>query len=97
RAGVGMLEWRAYDTGDFVRTRENDIFQDQFVATGTSTGPVVLGGVTFPLGAIGVGCEIRYQSAKGDLPADQGFANGISNPKIDLGGMNYLFMISVRF
>ena len=96
-AGVGVLAWRYSETGDFVDTRDNSIFRDAFVATGTSTGPVVLGGVTFPLGAIGVGGEIRYQSAKGDLPADQGFANGISNPKIDLGGMNYLFMISVRF
>src|SRR5437773_10724571 len=63
--GVGVFAWRYSETGDFVDTRDNSIFRDAFVATGTSTGPVVLGGVTFPLGAIGVGGEIRYQSAKG--------------------------------
>ena len=41
----------------------------------------------------GVGFEIRYQSAEGDLPADQGFAGS----KIDLGGFNYLFVMNFRF
>ena len=42
---------------------------------------------------IAPGFEIRYQSAEGKLPNDQGFAG----PKIDLGGMNYLFTLNFKF
>ena len=45
------------------------------------------------LPTFGIGGELRYQSAKGTLPASENFAG----PKIDLGGMNYLFNVSVRF
>jgi hypothetical protein len=91
--GVGVMRWRYSETGDFVDTTDNSIFRDTFIGTGTSVGPLILGGVTFPIGAVGVGGEIRYQSAKGTLPPAENFAG----PKIDLGGMNYLFMVSVRF
>ena len=47
---------------------------------------------------VDLGFEARYQSAKGDLPANQGFGFDISpTPKIDLGGFNYLFTVNVRF
>ena len=92
-AGVGVLSWRYSETGDFVDTSDNSIFRDSFVGSGTNVGPVILGGVTFPIGSFGIGGELRYQSAKGTLPASENFAG----PKIDLGGMNYLFNVSVRF
>jgi hypothetical protein len=60
---------------------------------GAATGPVILGGVRVPVGSWAIGGEIRYQSAKGDLPADQDF----SGNKLDLGGFNYLFTVNVRF
>jgi hypothetical protein len=91
-AGVGVFNWRYSESGQFLAT-DNSIFRDTFVGSGTSTGPVILGGVRVPVGAWGVGGEIRYQSAKGDLPADQDF----SGSKIDLGGFTYNFMIHVRF
>jgi len=91
--GVAVMRWRYSETGDFVDFTDNSIFRNVFVGTGTSVGPLILGGVTFPVGAVGLGGEIRYQSAKGTLPPAENFAG----PKIDLGGMNYLFMISVRF
>jgi hypothetical protein len=61
----------------------------------TTVGPVVLGGVRFPVGSrgSGFGGEIRWQGGKGDLPAALNFAG----PKIDLGGFNYLFTINVGF
>ncbi|MGE5245412.1 MAG: hypothetical protein ACM3SQ_14390 [Betaproteobacteria bacterium] len=92
-AGVGIFAWRYSETGQFVDFTDNSIFRDTFVGRGTSVGPVILGGVTVPIGAIGVGGEIRYQSAKGDLPASEGFAGS----RIDLGGMNYLFIVNLRF
>jgi len=92
-AGVGIMAWRYSETGDFVDATDNSIFRDSFVGSGTAVGPVILGGVSVPLGPVGIGGELRYQSAKGDLPASEGFAA----PKIDLGGMNYLFTVNFRF
>jgi len=60
---------------------------------GTTAGPVILGGIRVPVGSWGVGGELRWQSAEGSLPSDQGFAGN----KIDLGGLSYTFTINVRF
>jgi hypothetical protein len=91
-AGVGILAWRYSETGAFVDS-SNNIFQSNSVGSGWATGPVVIFGATVPLGAWGVGFEGRYQSAAGDLPADQGFAG----PKIDLGGWTWAATLKVRF
>jgi hypothetical protein len=91
-AGVGVFNWRYSESGQFL-ANDNSIFRDTFVGSGTSTGPVILGGVRVPVGAWGVGGEIRYQSATGKLPLDQDF----SGSKIDLGGFTYNFTIHVRF
>ena len=72
RASV-CCELRYSETGKFVDS-DNSIFNGNFVGSGTATGPVILGGVRFPIDRFDVGGEIRYQSAKGDLPADQTFA-----------------------
>jgi hypothetical protein len=69
------------------------IFSDSFVASGATAGPVVVGGVGVPLGPLSIGFEIRYQSAQGELPDDQGFAG----TKIDLGGFNYLATFRIGF
>jgi hypothetical protein len=91
-AGVGVLAYRYSETGEFIDSR-NNIFVDSFDASGSATGPIVLGGVRFPLGAFGVGGEIRWQDAKADLPNDQGFAGS----RINLGGFNYMFTMNFRF
>lgn len=92
-AGVGIFAWRYSETGQFVDFTDNSIFRDRFVGSGTEVGPVVLGGLAVPVGPVGVGGEIRYQAATGTLPASEGFAGS----KIDLGGVNYLFVVSLRF
>jgi hypothetical protein len=91
-AGVGVFNYRYSESGQFLAT-DRTIFRDTFIGSGTATGPVILGGVRVPVGSWAVGGEIRYQSAKGDLPSDQDF----SGSKIDLGGFNYLFTLNVRF
>jgi outer membrane protein W len=91
-AGVAVLNYRYSESGQFLAT-DSSIFRGTFVGSGTATGPVILGGVRLPIGSWAVGGEIRYQSAKGDLPADQDF----SGNKIDLGGFNYLFTVNVKF
>jgi hypothetical protein len=90
--GVGIYNWRYTENGDFVNSSGN-IIRGTFEASDTTVGPVVLGGVRVPIGRAGLGGEIRYQGGKGDLPPDQLFAG----PKINLGGFNYLFTMSVRF
>jgi hypothetical protein len=91
-AGVAVMRYRYSETGEFVDDFDNSIFRDNFVGSGTASGPVVLGGARFPVGSIDVGGEIRYQSGKGDLPVDQ-----FLGPKIDLGGFNYLLTVNFRF
>jgi hypothetical protein len=91
-AGVGVFNYRYSESGQFLAT-DNSIFRGTFVGSGTATGPVVLGGVRVPVGSWGVGGELRYQAAKGDLPADQDF----SGNRIDLGGFTYTFTINIRF
>jgi hypothetical protein len=91
-AGVGVFRYRYSESGQFLAT-DNSIFRGTFVGSGTATGPVILGGIRVPVGSWGVGGELRYQTAKGDLPADQDF----SGNRIDLGGFTYTFTINVRF
>lgn len=96
--GVGVFAYRYSETGRFVDFSDNSIFTASFSGSGSATGPVILGGVRFPVGSALVGGEIRYQNAKGDLPADQFLppANG-GTPRIDLTGTSYLFTIGFRF
>jgi outer membrane protein W len=91
-AGVGVFGWRYSETGEFVDSQSN-IFADTLVGSGSEVGPVVLGGVRFGAGPFGVGGEIRWQSAKADLPTDQQFLGST----IDLGGVNYVFTVNFRF
>lgn len=91
--GVGVHSWRYSETGQFVDFTDRSIFRDRFVGRGSAVGPVVLGGIRVPVGPTAIGGEIRYQSAKSNLPADQEFAGS----KIDLGGMNYLFTVKFGF
>jgi hypothetical protein len=91
-AGVGIFRWRYTESGDFADSSGN-ITNGTFPATGTAVGPVILGGIRFPVGhkGSGFGFEIKYQNAQGNLPSDQGFAGS----KIDLTGFNYLFTVNI--
>jgi hypothetical protein len=91
-AGLGVINWRYSESGDFIDFNNNlEIFRGSFVESGTSTGPIVLGGLRFGGETLSVGGEIRYHAAEGDLGSD--FAGN----KIDLGGWTYHFTFGVRF
>ena len=97
--GVGIHAWQYSETGQFVDT-SNSIFRQSYEASGTATGPMILGGVRVPIGTWGLGGELRWQSAVGDLPSDSGFVtnpNIDNQPKIDLGGFTYQFSVNFRF
>jgi hypothetical protein len=91
--GLAILNWKYTESGDWVDPSDNSIFSGTFTGSGTATGPLVLGGVKFPVGPWAFGGEVRWQHAKGDLPADQEFAG----PKIDLSGITYQAIFSIRF
>jgi hypothetical protein len=90
--GVAIINWRYTETGDFVDFTDGSIFSARYVGSGTATGPMFVGGATVPFGSWGVGGEIKYQKATGDLPTDQFLL-----PKIDLGGWTYAATVHVRF
>ena len=94
-AGAGAFRWLYIETGQFVdfTDPQRTIFRGNFVSSGSASGPVVLGGVRVPIGSTAIGGEIRYQSAHGNLPSDQGFAGS----RIDLGGFAYLLTFNIRF
>jgi hypothetical protein len=91
--GIGVINWRYTESGDFVDFSDFSIFRGTFVGSGTTAGPMVLGGLRFPVGSSDIGGEIRYQHAEGDLPESEGF----SSTTIDLGGVSYLATFNIRF
>lgn len=93
-AGVGAIRWRYTETGEFVDFN-NDVFRDSFEADGTEVGPVILGGIRFPVADVWlVGGEFRWHSAEGDTG---GIDEGFLGDKIDLGGWSFNFTAHVRF
>jgi hypothetical protein len=95
-AGIGVFNWRYTETGEFVDFAEGGtIFRGSFEAKGNTVGPVILGGLRFPVGDVfTVGGELRYQKAEGDIDR---VATSIPADKIDLGGLNASFTMHFRF
>ena len=90
--GVVAIKWRFSEAGEFVDT-DGTIFSALYEANGTSAGPIVLGGVRFPFGALVAGAEGRWQKVEGKgLLAD-----GFLGDKIDLGGWTLNFTVGARF
>jgi len=100
-AGVGVYGWRYSENGDFVLANGAISRGEVNTTSGSTVGPIVLGGVRFPIGAVAPGFEVRWQHAKGDLPTNNTLPPGNGNPflgsVIDLGGFNYLFTFNIRF
>jgi hypothetical protein len=91
-AGLGIVNWRYSESGEFADFDQGGaIFLDTFVADGSATGPVVVGGVRFAADAFSAGGELRYHAADAEL--DERFAG----PRIDLGGWTYNFTVGYRF
>ena len=89
--GLGVINWRYSESGQFVDTRDRSIFNNSYAASGTKTGPVAMGGIRFAGDRLASGFEIRYQAAEADLPLP------FAGTKIDLGGWSYLFTVGMRF
>ena len=93
-AGVAAIRWRYTETGDFLDFN-GDIFRASFKADGTEVGPVILGGIRFPVGdAFLAGGEFRWHSAEGETG---GIDEGFLGDKIELGGWSTNFTLHFRF
>ena len=93
-AGIGIFNWKYSEVGEFVDTRDYSIFSDRYIASGTSVGPVILGGIRFPVAdAWSIGGELRYQKAEGKDLLDERFPGDT----IDLGGVSADVTFHLRF
>lgn len=92
-AGIGAFNWRYSEVGEFIDT-EGFTFTDRFVDSGTTAGPIVLGGIRVPVSDVWtVGGEVRWQKAEGKGLLDERFLGD----KIDLGGWTLNFTTHLRF
>ncbi|HLG59486.1 MAG TPA: hypothetical protein VI485_29375 [Vicinamibacterales bacterium] len=90
--GLGIINWRYSEIGEFIDFGAGrEIFTDAFVANGTETGPIALGGIRFAGRTASAGFEVRFQKANADLD------NRFAGSKIDLGGFTYNFTAGIRF
>jgi opacity protein-like surface antigen len=94
-AGIGAFNWHYSEVGEFIF--QNDVTDnDRFLGDGWAVGPVVLGGIRFPVTDVWtVGGEIRWQKAEGKGLLDQN--EFFLGDKIDLGGWNYNFTVHLKF
>jgi hypothetical protein len=94
--GLGIVSWRYSEFGEFVDfNRRNAIFREQYVDSGSATGPIILGGLRFAGDSMSGGFEVRYQSA--DAPLGGNFSSVDPDLRIDLGGWTYQATVGVRF
>jgi hypothetical protein len=91
-AGLVAIRWKYSESGEFI-DEFGTIYPGVYTADGTATGPIVLGGVRFPFGAMVAGAEGRWQKAEGKGLLAQGFPGD----KIDLGGWTLNFTFGARF
>jgi hypothetical protein len=94
--GIAIIPFQYTETGEFVDTTTFEIFNDKYTAKGTAFGPVILGGVRFPLGGdvYGLTVEGKYQFANGKTG---GAAAGFLGDKIDLSGGTIQGGFLIRF
>jgi hypothetical protein len=92
--GVGIFAWRYSESGEFINFAQGgEVFRETYSDSGATAGPVLFGGLAFPVGNWTIGGEVKYQSAQGELDPDEGFAGD----KIDLGGFTYSAVFRVKF
>jgi hypothetical protein len=94
--GVAVLNWRYSETGQFVDPTDFSIYSARYTATGTTVGPVLLGGIRLPIqgDVFALTAEWRYQFAQGNTG---GLNTGFLGDKIDLSGGSALFGLLIRY
>jgi Outer membrane protein beta-barrel domain len=94
-AGIGFFNWSYTEDGEFVDFSDDTIFVETYKANGTAVGPVIVGGIRFPVGdAFTTGFEYRWRKAEGDIDRVE---SGLPADKIDLGGQSVAWTFHLRF
>ena len=92
-AGLAWIRWRFSESGDFV-TPNGTIFRDEeYAATGSAIGPLMVFGMRLAGDTMALGVESRYQRAQGSFSPV--FARVI-NPDIDLDGWTLQATVGLR-
>lgn len=94
--GVAMIRWSFSESGDFATASRRTIFRgEEYTATGSAIGPVVLAGMRAVTGdTLAFGLEGRYQRARGHFGPV--FARQVDTD-LDLGGWTLLGTVGLRF
>lgn len=93
-AGIGIVNWRYSETGEFVDVSDYSVFPGRFSADGTGAGPVILGGIRFPVADVWlIGGELRYQRVEADVDA----ASELLGDRFDLSGWTTRLTVHFRF
>jgi hypothetical protein len=93
--GLGVLNWRYSEVGQFLDLSDFSIFRDRYVAKGNTIAPVVVAGVRAPFADVwAIGGELRYQKAEADTKPD---TSRLLDTKLDLGGWTANFTLHLRF
>jgi len=94
-AGIVAIHYSYSETGEFVDLTDLSTFNAQYETSGTTAGPLVLGGVRGRLGGgkFVVGGEARWQHAVANVPVSDGFLG----TQLSLTGWTYNFTFGVRF
>ncbi len=94
-AGIGAINWRYSESGEFVDPSNDETFRATYVAKGWAAGPVILAGLRFPVAdAFTIGGEARWQKAEGDTDREE---SGLLGDKVDLGGWSAAVTFHFRF
>jgi outer membrane protein W len=91
--GLSVVNWRYSEFGNFIdfSLPSRPVYSAEYNASGTSTGPVFVGGARWADGGVSVGGEVRYRQGVGDLGTD------FAATKLDVGGWTYQATIGYRF
>lgn len=93
--GIAAIRWNYSEVGDFIDFNDNyNVYHARYVASGTSTGAVLLAGFRAPLGGdiYALTMEGRYMTGEGTLSK-----NDFLDTKIDLGGTSLRVGFLIRF
>jgi len=95
-AGFTAVNFRYSETGEFVDPSDLAVFADEYIATGTAVGGLILGGIRMPIGGDVYAFQVegRYQFVSGNTG---GAANQFLGDKIDMSGGMLNFGFIIRF
>lgn len=91
--GIAVIAWRFSESGDFAIQNERVFRDEEYSATGSAVGPVLLFGLRVAGDRLAFGAEGRYQHARGSFGPS--FARVI-DPDIDLHGWTAGVTVGLR-